>query len=44
MEIKLNVVTKEQAIFICDNWKNNSSAVYESLLQQLMFNSSKKNE
>ena len=44
MEIKLNVVTKEQAITICDNWKNNSSSVYESLLQQLMFDSSKKNQ
>ena len=44
MEIKLNVVTKEQAISICDNWKNNSSTVYESLLQQLMFNSFKNNQ
>ena len=44
MEIKLNVVTKEQAITICDNWKNNSSSVYESLLQQLMFDSSKQNQ
>lgn len=41
LEIKLNVVSQEQAISICDHWKEKSSSVYELLLEQLMFSDKK---
>lgn len=37
LEIKLNVVSEEQAVMICDNWQENSSQVYSSLISNLMF-------
>ena len=37
LEVKLNVVSEEQAVAICDNWKSNSSDVYTYLIHTLMF-------
>lgn len=37
LEIKLNVVSEEQAVIICDNWTSNSSDVYSYLVHALMF-------
>lgn len=37
LELKLNVVSEEQAVAICDNWKENSSDVYSYLIKTLMF-------
>lgn len=37
LEIKLNVVSEEQAVIICDNWNVNSSDVYSYLIHSLMF-------
>lgn len=41
LELKLNVTSKEQAIVICDGWKQNSSEVYDYLVKKLMFPSQK---
>ena len=38
LEIKLNVVSQDQAIAICDNWRENSSYVYSNLMKNLMKN------
>lgn len=37
LNIKLNVATKDMAIAICDNWKEQSSDVYTYLINQLIF-------
>ena len=36
LELKLNVVTKEQAISICDHWQKDSEEVYNDLVQKLL--------
>ena len=36
LELKLNVVTKEQAIYICDHWQKDSEEVYNYLVQKLL--------
>lgn len=41
LEVKLNVVSEEQAVAICDNWKSNSSDVYSYLIHTLMFKNKK---
>ncbi|TCT14650.1 uncharacterized protein DUF4364 [Natranaerovirga pectinivora] len=38
IEFKLNVVSKQQAIEMCENWKNNSHAIYSSILGELLKN------
>ncbi len=37
LELKLNVMSKEQAIAICDDWSKDSSDVYGYLVETLMF-------
>ncbi len=36
LELKLNVLSKEQAIAICDDWHKDSSDVYSYLVEKLM--------
>lgn len=36
LELKLNVVTKEQAVYICDHWQKDSEEVYNYLIQKLL--------
>jgi hypothetical protein len=36
MEIALSVVTKDQARYICDNWKNNINSLYLNILNELI--------
>lgn len=36
LELKLNVLSKEQAISICDDWHKDSSDVYSYLVEKLM--------
>ncbi len=36
MDIKLNVVSKEQAIAVCDNWSERSDAVYARVMETLL--------
>ena len=36
MEINLSVVSKEQARLICDNWKNNITKLYGSIIENLI--------
>lgn len=36
LDIKINVANKEQAIAVCDNWKEQSSEVYTYLTNQLI--------
>jgi len=36
MEISLSVVTKEQALAVCNNWRNNSDHLYSEILRILM--------
>jgi hypothetical protein len=36
LELKLNVMSKEQAIAICDDWHKDSSEVYAYLVEKLM--------
>ncbi|MDD5949480.1 MAG: DUF4364 family protein [Lachnospiraceae bacterium] len=38
LNIKLNVATKDMAIAVCDNWKEQSSEVYTYLINQLILN------
>jgi predicted transcriptional regulator len=35
IELKLSVVTKEQALVICNNWKNNVESIYGDVLRVL---------
>lgn len=37
LELNLNVVSREQAVHICDHWNDKHSDVYSSLIQQLLF-------
>lgn len=36
MELKLNVVSKEQAVYICDHWQEKSEEIYHYLMQKLL--------
>lgn len=36
LELKLNVVTKEQAVHICDHWQQDSEEVYNYLIQKML--------
>ncbi|MCT4685881.1 DUF4364 family protein [Vallitalea sp.] len=36
MEIKINVVSKEHALKICDNWKENPHVIYGKILEELL--------
>lgn len=36
LELKLNVVTKEQAIHICDHWQQDSEEIYNYLIQKML--------
>lgn len=38
LELKINVVSEDQAITICDNWRDNSSQVYGDLIKNLLSN------
>ena len=35
LEIKLSVPTQEQAIHICDSWRNKSEDIYQYLIQEI---------
>ena len=37
LEVNLNVVSREQAIYICDHWKSNHSDIYAYLINRLLF-------
>lgn len=37
LELNLNVVSREQAVHICDHWNKHHSDVYSSLIQKLLF-------
>lgn len=41
LELNLNVVSREQAVHICDHWNEKHSEVYSSLIQQLLFDDEK---
>lgn len=36
LELKMNVVSKEQAIYICDHWQQKSEEVYNYLIKSLL--------
>lgn len=36
LSLSLNVVSKEQAVLVCDRWKETSDEVYQSLIRQLL--------
>ena len=36
LELNINVVSKEQAIAICDSWEKKSDAVYGKLMEMLL--------
>ena len=36
LELKLNVVSKEQAVYICDHWQEKSEEIYTYLVQKLL--------
>ena len=36
LELKLNVVTKEQAVPICDHWQKDSEEIYNYLVQKML--------
>lgn len=36
LELKLNVVTKEQAVHICDHWQKDSEEIYNYLVQKMI--------
>lgn len=40
LELRLNVVSKEQAIHICDHWQQKSEEVYFYLMQKLLLEDS----
>jgi DNA-binding PadR family transcriptional regulator len=40
LELRLNVVSKEQAIHICDHWQEKSEDVYHYLVQKLLLEDS----
>lgn len=38
MELRINVVSKEQAIAICDKWSEKSDTVYCQVMETLLLN------
>ncbi|MFP4697444.1 MAG: DUF4364 family protein [Eubacteriales bacterium] len=40
IDLSINVISKEQAIQMCENWKNNSHIIYSNILSQLSKNQS----
>ncbi len=36
IEIKMNVVSKEQAVLVCKNWKNKTDSVYLTIVTSLL--------
>ena len=36
LELKINVVTKEQAVHICDHWQKDSEEIYNYLIQKML--------
>ncbi|TCK90606.1 uncharacterized protein DUF4364 [Natranaerovirga hydrolytica] len=36
IDLKFNVISKEQAIKMCENWKNNSHTIYSNILGELL--------
>jgi predicted transcriptional regulator len=44
MELNLSVVTKEQAIIICNNWKNNVGRIYAQIIDILLNNAEEPDE
>jgi len=44
MEISLSVVTKEQALAVCNNWRNNVDFLYSEILKVLMERKKKPND
>lgn len=38
LEINLNVVSRDQAVYICDHWEKKHSDVYSMLIEKLLFN------
>ena len=37
LEINLNVVSRDQAVYICDHWEKKHSDVYSMLIEKLLF-------
>lgn len=37
LELNLNVVSREQAVHICDHWNQMHSEIYSTLIQKLLF-------
>ena len=44
LELKLNVVTKEQAIYICDHWQKDSEDIYNYIIQKMLLSSAQEEE
>jgi len=42
-ELSLNVVTEEDAIKVCENWKKNSDVLFQTAMQQLLISDIDKN-
>ena len=40
LELNLNVVSREQAVHICDHWNEMHSDVYSAIIQKLLFDDS----
>ena len=40
LELNINVVSKDQAISVCDNWKQKSDAVYSKIMDLLLLDES----
>lgn len=40
LELNLNVVSREQAVHICDHWNQMHSEIYSTLIQKLLFDDS----
>lgn len=36
LDLKLNVVTKEQAVYICDHWQKDSEDIYNYIVQKML--------
>ena len=41
LEINLNVVSRDQAVYICDHWEKKHSNVYSMLIEKLLFDEPK---
>ena len=44
LELKLNVVTKEQAVSICDRWQKDSEEIYNYLVQKMILSAANEEE